>query len=913
MKKTLLTLFTALCSVAISYGQVHEWSHAYYSGGGGSSAYKVYSAPDNSGGAYVAMNILDSVNVDPNDVTNFTIPPSGGGVSISRLDNSGSLIWERTIDRSYYQYFYLHDIQSLSDGSFYLIASIRNAPYPFDIDPGTGTYDINNNALTISHYDVNGDFIDAKVLDIETYKFEFFESDISSSDELLMSGAVYYGAHFSNVPGQDETFASDVRRVFTAKYDNNLTLDWVDYFTCEKGIPYQMNFGASVMKPNGKVVSAFAFNNSITTTNGTTFTADGEYDFVLIEYDSQGDVNQEFLLSSTQDVDEPLAMAVDANNNLALLMLLKDPGDVDLTGNYSGTSIVQNSIFAMYDDNFDLITLKSSFMGNTRPKECEFTTSGDLVVSGRLFTSFDFDLEFGGEDFYDLDAIGGWGYDVFLAKYDSQFDVLYAKNIGSSTNIGDVDDLKLNGADDIFISGELGGVSDMNFGPLVKNVDGFSTRYGFSAKYSLCNTQEYQETTTICPGESYTFPDGTTQNNITAPLTREDRFTGISSCDSLIITNIQVAPEYSITEQAEVCEGSSFTFPDGSVETITAQFVQTSSFQTVHGCDSIIETTVDVLMPDEVSEAVSICSGENFTFPDGSTQTNITAQLVYNSVLQNQNGCDSTIITTVNVNTLDQTAQSVSICSGEDYTFPDGSTQTNITTQTVYNSVLQNQNGCDSIVETTVDVLSTNEVAESATICPGESFTFPDGTTQTNITSETIYNSVLQNVNGCDSVVETTVSVHEADTDVQLAGGLLTAQQSGASYQWYDCDSGTPVQGETDQTFDYISSGSFQVEITLNGCSYMSDCIDVSVASIDQDEVLQLNLYPNPTQGTIHLKAEGGVDEIKVYSLDGKLVHSSIHQESKKIQFDVSSFANGTYMLHALIKGKMEVLKFSKL
>lgn len=858
MKKTLFTLFTALCSVAIGYGQVHEWSHAYFKGSL-TSAYKVYTAPDNTGGAYMAMNIKDSINVDPNDVTNFSIPSSGGGVSISRLDNSGTLVWQRTIDRGDYQHFYTLDIQSLSDGSFYLIASLRNAPYPFDIDPGPGTFNINNNALTISHYDANGTFIDAKVLNIETYRFEFFESDISSNDELLMSGAVYYGAHFSNIPGQDTTFAPDVRRVFTAKYDNTLALDWVDYFNCEKTSLYTgFNYGSSVIKPNGKVVSAFAFSNSLTTNTSTTFTADGDYDFVLIEYDLSGNVNQEFLLTSPGIDDRPYALAADANNNLALLMFLREDGDVDLTGNYSGSSIVDNSVFAMYNDNFDLTALKSAFMGNTQPKACEFTTAGDLVVSGRLFSSFDFDLENGGEDFYEIDAIGGWGYDVFLAKYDTQFDVLYAKNIGSTENIGDVDDFKLNGSDDIFISGELGSVSDMNFGPLQNNVDGFSTRFGFAAKYSLCNTQEYEVTATICPGDSYTFPDGSTQFNINAPLTKENRFTGISSCDSLIITNIEIGQEYTTAEQVEVCRWSTYTFPDGTEETIISQTVHTSQLQTVNGCDSIVETTVNALIPDEVTETVSLCSGEDYTFPDGTTQTNITAQVVYNSVLQNQNGCDS-------------------------------------------------------IIETTVDVLSNNQVTESASICSGDSYTFPDGTTQTNITSETIYNSVLQNVNGCDSVVETTVSVFQADTDVQLSGGILTAQQSGASYQWYDCDSGLPVQGETNQTFDYTSSGSFQVEITLNGCTYMSDCIAVSVANIDHEEVLQVNLYPNPARGTVNLQAETGINEVKVYSLDGKLVHSTTHQKSKEIKFDVSKFANGTYMLHAIIDGKTEVLKFSKL
>ncbi|MGB0368297.1 MAG: LamG-like jellyroll fold domain-containing protein, partial [Flavobacteriales bacterium] len=58
---------------------------------------------------------------------------------------------------------------------------------------------------------------------------------------------------------------------------------------------------------------------------------------------------------------------------------------------------------------------------------------------------------------------------------------------------------------------------------------------------------------------------------------------------------INVTTGYNLTETASVCSGESFTFPDGSSQTITSQTVHTSNLTTVvAGCDSIIETTVNV-------------------------------------------------------------------------------------------------------------------------------------------------------------------------------------------------------------------------------------------------------------------------------------------------------------------------------
>lgn len=67
-----------------------------------------------------------------------------------------------------------------------------------------------------------------------------------------------------------------------------------------------------------------------------------------------------------------------------------------------------------------------------------------------------------------------------------------------------------------------------------------------------------------------------------------DNGSGILSSSNAIV--IKVCSSYNISETSTVCFGGSYTFPDGKIQSnITSQTVYTSNMQTDSGCDSIIE------------------------------------------------------------------------------------------------------------------------------------------------------------------------------------------------------------------------------------------------------------------------------------------------------------------------------------
>lgn len=655
MKKT-ITLFASYFIATILFAQNFDWAHGYIGNFSYSNVF-IQNSPDNNGGAFTVFNFKDSINPDPSQPNFHIVPNLGYGVLISRFDANGNLLFNKLFDIGHYDHYFIHDIQTLSDGTFYTIATLRNAPYPFDVDPGTGVTNVNSNGLVISHYDSNGNLLTTKKLNIESYKFEFFESALSPTNELLISGAVYYGAHFSEVPAQDTTYANNVRRVFSAKYDTNLDMIWSDYFENDRPLHYtDVKYGVNTQKSNGNSIFVCTIGSTVTLSNTNSYSPTGVYDVLILEYDANGSIINEFLISSAGDDDYPNDITIDSQGNIAIMGFVRDSVDIDLTGAYTNYSKVRNSYLAKFDASFNLKTFLNASMGNTKVKEMEFNSNDELVMAGRLFGTFDFDFSLFGDQFYNLTSAGSSNnYDVFLAKYDTSLNVIYAHNIGNTSNQADVKHMRLNSNDDIFISGELGGgVNDMNFGPLTNNLNTSTNGYGFISKYQLCNTVEVIQNVGVCPGDSYTFPDNHTQNNITAPISRSYRTVAISSCDSLIITNVTINPTYNLTDTDKVCPGDSYTFPDGFiVNNVTSQEIHTSNLQTVLGCDSIVTTTINLNNTYNSVDTSSVCLGGSYTFHDGFTMNNIVGQVSHTSNLQTVELCDSIIQTTVNVNTVD--------------------------------------------------------------------------------------------------------------------------------------------------------------------------------------------------------------------------------------------------------------------
>ena len=222
-----------------------------------------------------------------------------------------------------------------------------------------------------------------------------------------------------------------------------------------------------------------------------------------------------------------------------------------------------------------------------------------------------------------------------------------------------------------------------------------------------------------CENSSVTYPDATSEV-ITANATHVSLLTSVGGCDSTITTNVTMIVAFNETENLFVCENTTFTYPDGTTELITSGTSHVSSLTSVLGCDSIVTTNVTMNPAYNESESYSICENVSYVYPDGSSET-ITGNTSHSSNFTSVSGCDSIIVTNISVIPLISTSQNMSICSGDEFTYPDGTISSNILVDESHVSNLTAASGCDSIITSFImvnplPILTTAESGNTITV-----------------------------------------------------------------------------------------------------------------------------------------------------------------------------------------------------
>lgn len=320
------------------------------------------------------------------------------------------------------------------------------------------------------------------------------------------------------------------------------------------------------------------------------------------------------------------------------------------------------------------------------------------------------------------------------------------------------------------------------------------------------------ETQSVCANTTVTYPNGSTAV-ITAPTTYISQLTTSSGCDSIITTNVVLVPFLASTQLIAVCANSTVTYPDGTSEIITGNTTQTSNLVATTGCDSVVTTVVTVIPTYTTTENRTVCANSTITYPDGTTGF-ITSPTSYVSNLIGALGCDSVITTNVTLSQGFEEQVFVEVCPNSPYTFPNGETQT-ITSSTTQTSVFTTGSGCDSTIVTTVSITAVPVAQQTIEVCAGDAYTFPDGVTRNNITNNMVYTSAIPTTTGCDSIIETSVYVASAQaTEFEITPSKLgtfnfdaafsITTPENTAYEWsiFDTDSAL-IHTSADTAFSY--------------------------------------------------------------------------------------------------------------
>jgi len=384
--------------------------------------------------------------------------------------------------------------------------------------------------------------------------------------------------------------------------------------------------------------------------------------------------------------------------------------------------------------------------------------------------------------------------------------------------------------------------------------DNSSNETGFVIRYKLTGSADYTTMITVGAGiTTYSTPNlapGTYEFMVTAinaenlESTHCDAINGSVAIDSFepVFISISACDTYSFAGQDLMTSGE-----------------YSNLFTSSQGYDSLANLTLTILESTSGAEAVSTCDTYDW---EGITYT---TSGDYIATLINAVGCDSLATLTLTILESTSGSESVSTCDSYDW---EGTTYT---TSGDYMTTLMNAVGCDSTATLNLTINPTFEIGDAQEICFGASYTFPDGTSQENITAAMGYTSDLLSQNSCDSLVTTQITVSEQlDVEVTQNGTNLFARADDVTYQWVNCAANfEAIDGETDKRYQPKIDGEFAVTISDGECSQMSACftVDITVLAIAENKRM-ISFYPNPTKDEVHIELGQFYDEVRVEVID---------------------------------------------
>jgi hypothetical protein len=397
--------------------------------------------------------------------------------------------------------------------------------------------------------------------------------------------------------------------------------------------------------------------------------------------------------------------------------------------------------------------------------------------------------------------------------------------------------------------------------------------------------------------DSYTWIDSNTytSSNNSATWT----LTNAAGCDSVVTLDLIVNNSTTGTDAQTACD--TYTWMDGNTYTSNNNSA-TWALTTTAGCDSVV--TLDLVVNNSTAGTDVQTACDTYTWIDGNTYTNSNNSATWN--LTNAVGCDSVVtldltITNSTVGTDIQTA-----C--DTYTWIDGNTYTSSNNSATW--TLTNAAGCDSVVTLDLTINNSTTGTDVQTAC--DTYTWIDGNTYTSSNNSATWN--LTSAAGCDSLVTLDLTINTVNSAVTQSGALLTANETGATYQWLDCPGMTVINGETNQSYTATANGDYAVIVTINGCSDTSTCYTVTgVGMIENDFGKGLLLYPNPTDGNFSIDLGDHYASIKITITDitGKIIQSDNYTESQLIILTLEEPA-GAYLLIVESGEKKAVIRLVK-
>lgn len=462
--------------------------------------------------------------------------------------------------------------------------------------------------------------------------------------------------------------------------------------------------------------------------------------------------------------------------------------------------------------------------------------------------------------------------------------------------------------------------------------------------------------TAVCAGTSNTYSILAVTGATSYTWTLPGGWTGTSATNSIVATASSTSGNITVTAD-NVCGSST-----AQILAVIVHTTAPATPGPIVGNTTICESSSNIYSISPVSGATSYTWTLPVGWTGTSTTNSISAvasSTSGNISVTANNACGASAVQTLNVTISGGSALpqpgpitgNDTICSGSTntysitpisgatsyiWTLPLGWTGSStadsiivVANSTSGNITVSANNTCGSSSPQTLAVIvntapaSSGAIAGSTTVCRGTpntysilaingaasyTWTLPSGWAGTSVINSIITipgvtsgNITVTATNSCGSSATQTlnVTVNTVDTSVSRSGTTLTANASGALYQWINCSTNIPVLGQIAQSYTPAIDGTYAVIVEKNGCIDTSSCHNIStVGIVEISSAMDLTIYPNPSTGKLKLSIINSQfmknSTVEIYNIQGKKVYQSSITLS---EIDLSDQPKGTYLM----------------
>ena len=232
-----------------------------------------------------------------------------------------------------------------------------------------------------------------------------------------------------------------------------------------------------------------------------------------------------------------------------------------------------------------------------------------------------------------------------------------------------------------------------------------------------------------------------------------------------------------------------------------------------------------------------------------------------------------------------------------------------------YSHTFQTLQGCDSLVKMHLTLNVMQMYTQFVTACDSIEL---NGTIYNQPGDYYVYLDTLYTQNGCDSIIHrVNLTINNSDQIGMIGGShnVYVASNLISGIYRYDIDT-TGIVGDvswslTNPDWVVVESqiGYCRIAVTTPGeailkanfqtssCGAMERQFEIHAGFFDIEEHgIEVNIYPNPTKGTVHIEAEG-IESVRLTNMMGQTLNWVECDHSNSTTLNLNGFPPSVYML----------------